>query len=318
MVRVKNIILMSLIFSLIFGCTPNKTATTHTSTSAAIPVKTKKLSIAKMLEANNHLSIEARIALYHQLKNEQPHVYNFENENELNEYGYALLNANLEEEAVEIFKLNVAQFPNSGNAYDSLADGYSNLSYKYRELSKLNREKSIQIFSLLDLDKDWGTEIFHFPLRFAEGIDYQGIEDARFPPKGWSDSTSNYFWTYLFAWNINATNELTVAELQDNLKLYFDGLMTSVNKNEAVNPKITIAEFQKMDSDSLTQFTGTVRIFDAFTSQRPIVLNVLVDYHYCKTQNTAQILYRFSPKPFGDEVWTALKKATFREDICGF
>jgi hypothetical protein len=68
--------------------------------------------------------VEQRIALYHQLKKEDPAGYNFENEDELTMYGYRQLWAGKYDEAVAVFQLIVEQFPESSNAYDSLGEGY--------------------------------------------------------------------------------------------------------------------------------------------------------------------------------------------------
>ncbi len=300
-----QIILIGLICSLLIGCTTNKTVTAIETT--------EKLSIAKKLKENNDLRIEERIALYHQLKTEQPNRYNFEEENELNTYAYELLNNNLQEEAIEIFKLNIQQFPTSPNTYNNLGDGYNNLSFKYRELGNASREKANEIWSILEMDETWGTEIFHFPIHFAKEIDYKGIEDARFP-KGWSDTTSNYFWTYMFGWNINLTSEMTVQELEQNMKLYFDGLMTSVNRDKTINPKITLAKFSKTTKNT---FTGTVQVYDAFKTKKPLLLHVLVQSTYCESKKMSQILFQFSPKEFNHEVWEVMKKAKFQNKVCG-
>ena len=48
----------------------------------------------------------------------------FLNERELNSLGYRLLRKEKYEDAVEVFKMNVALFPESANVYDSLGDGY--------------------------------------------------------------------------------------------------------------------------------------------------------------------------------------------------
>jgi len=42
----------------------------------------------------------------------------------LNRAGYQLLNANKINEAIDIFRKNVENFPNSANVYDSLAEAY--------------------------------------------------------------------------------------------------------------------------------------------------------------------------------------------------
>lgn len=312
---IKKIILISFLFSLFISCTANKkTNATVPNNSIEITAAAKQLSIAQKLKDNNHLSIEERITLYYQLKKEAPNRYNFEEESELNAYAYELLNQNLKTEAIEIFKLNITQFPKSGKAHYNLADAYSNLSYTYQELAKANQEKANEIWSILEMNDDWGREIFHFPIRFAKDINYKGIEDARFP-KGWSDTTSNFFWTYLFGWNIESVAEITTSELEKNLKLYFDGLMMSVNRDASFDPKVTIAKLEKTKTH---EFTGTVQVYDAFTTKKSLKLNVLVDYNYCKSKKNTQILFRFSPKELEHEVWEVMKMAKFRDNICGF
>ena len=46
-------------------------------------------------------------------------------ENTINDIGYILINTNRIPEAIEIFKLNVKEHPNSWNVYDSLAEAYA-------------------------------------------------------------------------------------------------------------------------------------------------------------------------------------------------
>ncbi|MCK4755020.1 MAG: hypothetical protein KAS58_07290, partial [Calditrichia bacterium] len=60
---------------------------------------------------------------YNKLKEENPDLYIF-SESQLNAYGYYLLQKNQIKEAIEIFKLNIIEYPESPNAYDSLGDGY--------------------------------------------------------------------------------------------------------------------------------------------------------------------------------------------------
>jgi len=54
-----------------------------------------------------------------------------------------LLRANHLKEAIEIFKLNVADYPNSANAYDSLGEAY--LTAGDKELAIRNYEKSVEL-----------------------------------------------------------------------------------------------------------------------------------------------------------------------------
>ena len=46
------------------------------------------------------------------------------NENELNTYGYTLLNAGQHDKAIEMFVLNTKRFPKSANCFDSLGEAY--------------------------------------------------------------------------------------------------------------------------------------------------------------------------------------------------
>ncbi|HAD12896.1 MAG TPA: peptidase S41 [Saprospirales bacterium] len=83
-----------------------------------------KISIVHKLTEHDSLPIAGRIALYYQLKKEQPELYDFTNETEITMYGYRALWDNKVYEAIEIFKLIVAEFPDSYNAYDSLGEAY--------------------------------------------------------------------------------------------------------------------------------------------------------------------------------------------------
>jgi tetratricopeptide (TPR) repeat protein len=47
------------------------------------------------------------------------------NENELNTYGYQLLNGGQQDKAIEMFTLNTQRHPKSANAWDSLGEGYA-------------------------------------------------------------------------------------------------------------------------------------------------------------------------------------------------
>lgn len=64
-------------------------------------------------------------------------------ERRLNHFGYELLNLNLIEAAIEIFKLNVVNNPESANAYDSLAEGY--ISINNNRLALSNYKKSLAL-----------------------------------------------------------------------------------------------------------------------------------------------------------------------------
>ncbi|HEX8096699.1 MAG TPA: hypothetical protein VF507_01630, partial [Pyrinomonadaceae bacterium] len=64
-------------------------------------------------------------------------------EDQMNRVGYALLTKNKVDLAIEVFKLNVEDYPNSWNVYDSLAEAYAVKGEK--ELAVKNYQKSIEL-----------------------------------------------------------------------------------------------------------------------------------------------------------------------------
>lgn len=81
-------------------------------------------SIVDILKANSQLPIEERIGLFYQLKKADAKAYGFEDEHEMTMYGYGLLWDDNATEALEVFKLLVAEFPNSANTYDCVGEAY--------------------------------------------------------------------------------------------------------------------------------------------------------------------------------------------------
>lgn len=67
--------------------------------------------------------IETAIEQYQDLKANQPDAYSFD-ENDLNMLGYQLLWREMNQAAIEIQKLNIEEYPDSANPYDSLGEAY--------------------------------------------------------------------------------------------------------------------------------------------------------------------------------------------------
>src|SRR5262249_59201968 len=68
-------------------------------------------------------SADEVVKQYQDLKRSAPRDYDFA-ERHLNDLGYMLLSRGRTADAIAIFKLNVAEYPSSGNTYDSLAEAY--------------------------------------------------------------------------------------------------------------------------------------------------------------------------------------------------
>ncbi len=102
-----------------------------------------RMSIAEPLEATIAASgVDAAVRQYHDLKATRPGDYDF-GEFELNRLGYKLITAKQYKAAIQIFQLNVEAYPQSGNTYDSLAEGY--MDNGDRALSAANYHRSLQL-----------------------------------------------------------------------------------------------------------------------------------------------------------------------------
>jgi len=130
-------------FCILTSCGNKPISTTPASPLPATEAKTKKLSIVEKLKENSNLSIDQRIALYRTLKKENAGLFDFGNETELTLYGYSFLWENKLTDAIGIFELIIAEFPNSANAYDSMGEAYLQAKDSLKALQ--NYEKSLQM-----------------------------------------------------------------------------------------------------------------------------------------------------------------------------
>lgn len=95
--------------------------------------KTKESIVAK-LKSKPELTVEEQVLWYYELKKSSADVYDFENEDELNMYGYSFLWNNRVDDAILIFELIVKEFPESANAFDSLGEAYYKSGKKQKAL----------------------------------------------------------------------------------------------------------------------------------------------------------------------------------------
>ena len=107
------------------------------------PLKSIKESIALAIKKISGKNIDKGIELYKKLKKNKPEVYNFSDESELNMLGYEFLQDNKIDSAIKIFNLNVTEFPNSANTYDSRGEAYFNK--KEYALSKKDYQKVLDL-----------------------------------------------------------------------------------------------------------------------------------------------------------------------------
>jgi len=155
---------------------------------------------------------------------------------------------------------------------------------------------------------NWRKEIFDFPLSFAPSIKYKGIEDIRFA-NGWAKKESDEFWTYTFLWYLDNQIKISSNTLEDDLEVYFDGLMEKVSgKNKGEIP-ITNALFTAVETaGDLSIFKGKVKFYDVFFTKDIMTLNVTVESNFCHASQKHSVLFKLSPKEENHATWAKLNQ----------
>lgn len=102
----------------------------------------KKSISAALLKTIQTGSVETVVKQYHELKKSRAGFYDW-SETELNQLGYAVMDIRGAKDAIEIFKLNVAAYPDSANVYDSLGEAY--LAAGERDLAIKNYRRSLKL-----------------------------------------------------------------------------------------------------------------------------------------------------------------------------
>jgi hypothetical protein len=168
-------------------------------------------------------------------------------------------------------------------------------------------------FNLIKLDSTWGQEVLRFP---ARNMNYVGVGEVRFPPKGWIKPKHPNFWSYTYAWSININRKIKAKELTIDLVKYFNSL-NKIDMFDLSNPRKSIASIKKVKRrKTITFFEGKVTIFDRFATNKMLVLNVKINSHFCKKTQKTVLLFKFSPKDFHHKTWEMLNKIEFKNRIC--
>lgn len=169
--------------------------------------------------------------------------------------------------------------------------------------------------TLIKLDSTWGKEAFEFPINFAQSINYKGIAEVRFPPKGWIQPEHPFFWSYTYVWSINYDEKITAEQLEKDLVTYFDGLnevCKDINLSQKASAKITKVK----QKNSVLFFEGKVDTYDHFATHKRLILNVKIKSRFCKKTKKTVLLFTFSPKIFTHKVWKTLDEIELNDGFC--
>jgi acetyl esterase/lipase len=102
------------------------------------------LTPPKFMTLINRSGVQKAVAEFEAERKKNPNAVLFQ-EQTLNQLGYQLLQQGRAKDAIELFKLNVASYPQSANVYDSLADGYD--ADGQRELAIQFSERALEMLA---------------------------------------------------------------------------------------------------------------------------------------------------------------------------
>lgn len=106
------------------------------------PAVPKRWLVPDLGETLANRGADAAVAQYRELKRTNPNGFNFD-ERALNQLGNMLLGKGRNADAIAIFKLNVEEYPKSGNVYGSLAEAYAKDGQKQQAIT--NYRKSLEL-----------------------------------------------------------------------------------------------------------------------------------------------------------------------------
>jgi hypothetical protein len=166
---------------------------------------------------------------------------------------------------------------------------------------------------ILKTPTDWGFEKYKFPIDFAPGINYKGFEEIRFSP-GMMDTTSAFYFSYIFAVAINDSVKLNETAIENFLNKYYRGLSASVAKDKKLNPdttqmKATVKNIPTAPNVSTKSYDAGITFFDTFSNGRKIYLSMEIETSYnTATHNTYMIVIVSPAEKDKTEVWNKLRE----------
>ena len=153
----------------------------------------------------------------------------------------------------------------------------------------------------------WTPETIPFPIDFAPGLPFHGVEELRFAP-GFSKPQASTFWTYAFVWWLDDPPSFDTPSIAPVLREYFAGLALAVGRDRfPMDPARFRVELASGVDGSQALLVGQVSSYDPFVTGDPIVLNAEVRLLECPRAGRRAITFLFSPRPFTDPVWEDLR-----------
>lgn len=162
---------------------------------------------------------------------------------------------------------------------------------------------------LLTIPENWSFEFIAFPLDFAADLDYKGFEELRFSP-GMFDTTSNRYFTYLFAAELEGKHSFSIPETKKFIKQYYQGLSHAVAQSKETSVDTSkikvIIQKAKVKTGIHDAYFITVNFVDSFTNNQEVLLNIELVVLHAKSDQNTYLVAAVSPQPKYSEVWKEL------------
>jgi hypothetical protein len=165
---------------------------------------------------------------------------------------------------------------------------------------------SSSVFSARDTPvslQGWRSERIVLPPEFAPSMP-PGEEILLFAP-GMFEATADDFWSYAFLMQIEETG-LNVQRLTQIFEAYYDGLLVAVGEGRAEIGDDPASVH--INSIGPNEYTATIRLIDAFVTDKPVDLNLRIQ---CEKIGDVSTLLRVqaSPQSPDHSIWTGLAAA---------
>jgi len=158
----------------------------------------------------------------------------------------------------------------------------------------------------LPLPEGWRAETLPFPLDFAPGIPYEGLEELRFAPGMFDPEAEGYF-TYAFVWWVRTPPPFEPDRLARELSEYLRGLAAAVAEGKpgrdpgASDYRARLARVRGRP----TRLVGFAEAYDAFTAAAPVTLHVRARLLGTSGDHAAWF-FALSPHPLSHPLWDEL------------
>jgi hypothetical protein len=155
--------------------------------------------------------------------------------------------------------------------------------------------------------QEWRAESFTFPLEFAPGIPYQGVEHVRFAPS-WKRFDADDGFSYVFLWDVK-TLPVTPADLENHLQAYFTGLMKAVGGQRKLGEKEIRTVVAAHPMAALPGWDAAyaieVNTWNAFSKGEALLLHGEAARRTCGDR--MQVFIAFSKSPTGQPIWAPMR-----------